>query len=158
MSTCGWSTVADYPASCSDEDDTSSTTSTGSALHYNSSEEAHQPEEKKPSSNSSSKTGQAQVKPTTRFGPGESSSSPRSRRLSRNRSMLDVRSQLLHRTLVEELNKRMFFNTVGAVENIGFRHIPGYGGGGGGGSGAATTSSSSSRGVGGRRNGGKLNN
>jgi WNK lysine deficient protein kinase len=35
--------------------------------------------------------------------------------------MVDMRSQLLHRTLVEELNRRLFFNTVGAVENIGFR-------------------------------------
>jgi WNK lysine deficient protein kinase len=41
--------------------------------------------------------------------------------MSRNRSMVDLRSQLLHRTLVEELNRRLFFNTVGAVENIGFR-------------------------------------
>jgi WNK lysine deficient protein kinase len=44
----------------------------------------------------------------------------------RNRSMVDMRSQLLHRTLVEELNRRMFFNTVAAVENIGFRAPPGY--------------------------------
>ncbi|CAO2145357.1 unnamed protein product [Urochloa humidicola] len=43
------------------------------------------------------------------------------RRMTRNRSMVDMRSQLLHRTLVEELNRRLFFNTVGAVENIGFR-------------------------------------
>ncbi|XP_062202357.1 probable serine/threonine-protein kinase WNK8 [Phragmites australis] len=43
-------------------------------------------------------------------------------RMTRNRSMVDMRSQLLHRTLVEELNRRLFFNTVGAVENIGFRH------------------------------------
>ncbi|PAN15703.1 hypothetical protein PAHAL_3G007100 [Panicum hallii] len=42
-------------------------------------------------------------------------------RMTRNRSMVDMRSQLLHRTLVEELNRRLFFNTVGAVENIGFR-------------------------------------
>jgi WNK lysine deficient protein kinase len=48
-------------------------------------------------------------------------------RMSRNRSMVDMRSQLLHRTLVEELNRRMFFNTVAAVENIGFRMPPGYG-------------------------------
>nr|AAO18444.1 hypothetical protein [Oryza sativa Japonica Group] len=34
--------------------------------------------------------------------------------------MVDMRSQLLHRTLVEELNKRLFFNTVGAVHDIGF--------------------------------------
>ncbi|XP_062182541.1 probable serine/threonine-protein kinase WNK7 isoform X2 [Phragmites australis] len=43
-------------------------------------------------------------------------------RMTRNRSMVDMRSQLLHRTLVEELNRRLFFNTVGAVEDIGFRH------------------------------------
>ncbi|TVU50615.1 hypothetical protein EJB05_01993 [Eragrostis curvula] len=48
-------------------------------------------------------------------------------RLNRNRSMVDMRSQLLHRTLVEELNRRLFFNTVGAVENIGFRAPSGYG-------------------------------
>jgi WNK lysine deficient protein kinase len=48
-------------------------------------------------------------------------------RMSRNRSMVDMRSQLLHRTLVEELNRRMFFNTVAAIENIGFRTPPGYG-------------------------------
>ncbi|XP_042433626.1 probable serine/threonine-protein kinase WNK5 isoform X1 [Zingiber officinale] len=42
------------------------------------------------------------------------------RRLLRNQSMLDLRSQLLHRALVEELNKRMF-KTIGAVENIGFQ-------------------------------------
>ncbi|KAF8671321.1 hypothetical protein HU200_050032 [Digitaria exilis] len=45
----------------------------------------------------------------------------RRRMTRRNRSMVDMRSQLLHRTLVEELNRRLFFNTVGAVENIGFR-------------------------------------
>ncbi|WVZ54805.1 hypothetical protein U9M48_005550 [Paspalum notatum var. saurae] len=43
------------------------------------------------------------------------------RRMTRNRSMVDMRSQLLHRTLVEELNRRLFFNTVGAVESVGFR-------------------------------------
>ncbi|XP_034568415.1 probable serine/threonine-protein kinase WNK7 isoform X1 [Setaria viridis] len=56
----------------------------------------------------------------------------RNNRMTRNRSMVDMRSQLLHRTLVEELNRRLFFNTVGAVEDIGFR-AP-----------AATTTSSSS--------------
>ncbi|KAG6500153.1 hypothetical protein ZIOFF_039992 [Zingiber officinale] len=40
------------------------------------------------------------------------------RRLLRNQSMLDLRSQLLHRALVEELNKRTF-KTICAVENIG---------------------------------------
>ncbi|XP_039146567.1 probable serine/threonine-protein kinase WNK5 isoform X1 [Dioscorea cayenensis subsp. rotundata] len=42
------------------------------------------------------------------------------KRMMRNRSMIDMRSQLLHKNLVEELNKRLF-KTVGAVENIGFR-------------------------------------
>ncbi|CAM0152219.1 unnamed protein product [Urochloa decumbens] len=56
------------------------------------------------------------------------------RRMTRNRSMVDMRSQLLHRTLVEELNRRLFFNTVGAVENIGFRDP------------TTTTNSSSTRG------------
>nr|XP_009410523.2 PREDICTED: probable serine/threonine-protein kinase WNK5 isoform X1 [Musa acuminata subsp. malaccensis] len=41
-------------------------------------------------------------------------------RLTRNRSMVDMRSQLLHRNLVEQLKKRLF-KTVGAVENIGFQ-------------------------------------
>ena len=42
-------------------------------------------------------------------------------RLTRNRSFVDVRSQLLHRTLVEEVHKRRLSKTVGAVENIGFQ-------------------------------------
>ena len=41
--------------------------------------------------------------------------------LMRNQSLIDVRSQLLHRSLVEEVNKRRLFKTVGAVENIGFQ-------------------------------------
>ncbi|CAK9153766.1 unnamed protein product [Ilex paraguariensis] len=45
-------------------------------------------------------------------------------KISRVRSLVDVRSQLLHRTLVEEINKRRLFKTVGAVENIGY-HEPG---------------------------------
>ncbi|KAK2992709.1 hypothetical protein RJ640_025212 [Escallonia rubra] len=44
-----------------------------------------------------------------------------SRKLTRNRSLVDTRSQLLHRSLVEEVNKRRLFKTVGAVENIGFQ-------------------------------------
>lgn len=57
---------------------------------------------------------------------GASSSKPKrvtmdTRRLTRNRSLVDVRSQLLHRSLVEEVNKRRLFKTVGAVENIGFQ-------------------------------------
>ncbi|GFP80532.1 probable serine/threonine-protein kinase wnk4 [Phtheirospermum japonicum] len=42
-------------------------------------------------------------------------------RLMRNRSLVDTRSQMLHRSLVEEVNRRRLFNTVGAVENIGFQ-------------------------------------
>lgn len=45
-----------------------------------------------------------------------------SRRLTRNQSLVDMRSQLLHRSLVEEVNKRRLFKTVGAVENIGFQN------------------------------------
>lgn len=43
--------------------------------------------------------------------------------LNRLNSLVDVRSQLLHRSLVEEMNKRRLFRTVGAVENIGY-HAP----------------------------------
>ncbi|KAJ4970291.1 hypothetical protein NE237_003390 [Protea cynaroides] len=43
------------------------------------------------------------------------------RRALDSRYMIDVRSQLLHRSLVEELNKRRLFKTIGAVENIGFQ-------------------------------------
>ncbi|XP_062081593.1 probable serine/threonine-protein kinase WNK4 [Humulus lupulus] len=42
-------------------------------------------------------------------------------KLMRNRSLVDIRSQLLHRSLVEEVYKRRLFNTIGAVENIGFQ-------------------------------------
>lgn len=42
-------------------------------------------------------------------------------KITRMQSLMDVRSQLLHRTLVEEINKRRMFRTVGAVENIGFQ-------------------------------------
>lgn len=45
-------------------------------------------------------------------------------KLTRIRSLVDVRSQFLHRSLVEEINKRRLFKTVGAVENIGY-HEPG---------------------------------
>lgn len=47
----------------------------------------------------------------------------KSSQLNRLNSHVDVRSQLLHRSLVEEMNKRRLFNTVGAVENIGY-HAP----------------------------------
>ncbi|KAI4353535.1 hypothetical protein L6164_002478 [Bauhinia variegata] len=43
-------------------------------------------------------------------------------RLRRMRSSLDVRSQQLQRSLMEQINKRRMFKTVGAIENIGFQH------------------------------------
>ncbi|CAN4098673.1 unnamed protein product [Withania somnifera] len=43
------------------------------------------------------------------------------RRLTRNTSLVDIRSQLLHKSLMEEVHKRRLFKTVGAVENIGFQ-------------------------------------
>ncbi|KAG7965293.1 hypothetical protein I3843_09G215700 [Carya illinoinensis] len=67
---------------------------------------------------------------TTRFSPAERKSgnncrhydgSNLPRKLTRIRSLVDVRSQLLHRSLVEEINKRRLLKTVGAVENIGFQ-------------------------------------
>ncbi|KAM0999046.1 hypothetical protein ACFX13_005950 [Malus domestica] len=44
-----------------------------------------------------------------------------SRKLMRNRSLGDTRSQLLQRSVVEEVNRRRLFKTVGAVETIGFQ-------------------------------------
>jgi WNK lysine deficient protein kinase len=41
--------------------------------------------------------------------------------LTRNKSLIDMRSQLLHRSLVEKVNKRRLFKTVGAVEDIGYQ-------------------------------------
>lgn len=45
------------------------------------------------------------------------------RKLSRVKSQVDIRSQLLHRSLVEEIHKRRIFKTVGAIENIGFKEF-----------------------------------
>ncbi|KAL8526494.1 hypothetical protein ACS0TY_015625 [Phlomoides rotata] len=71
----------------------------------------------------------------TRFGPEGSMikncnnlnvvdcSSKRKPKLVRSGSMVDIRSQLLQRTLVEEINKLRLFKTVGAVENIGFQQL-----------------------------------
>lgn len=42
-------------------------------------------------------------------------------KLTRNRSLVDARSELLRRAVMEEINKRRLFKTVGAVENIGFQ-------------------------------------
>lgn len=44
-------------------------------------------------------------------------------KLSRIQSFVDLRSQLLHRSLVEEIHKRRLFKTVGSVVNIGFQEI-----------------------------------
>ena len=43
------------------------------------------------------------------------------RKLTKIRSLVDIRSQLLHRSVMAEINKRRLFNTIGAVENIGFQ-------------------------------------
>lgn len=48
-------------------------------------------------------------------------------RLTRIRSYVDVRRQQLQRSLVEEINKRRMFKTVGAIENIGFQNPEGGG-------------------------------
>ncbi|KAJ6696574.1 hypothetical protein OIU85_002970 [Salix viminalis] len=49
-----------------------------------------------------------------------------SRRLTRNRSLVDIRSQLLHRSLVEEVHKRRLSKTVGDVEDVGFQEPAEY--------------------------------
>ena len=43
------------------------------------------------------------------------------RKLTKILSLLDIRSQLLHRSVMAEINKRRLFKTIGAVENIGFQ-------------------------------------
>ncbi|KAK4797123.1 hypothetical protein SAY86_029449 [Trapa natans] len=49
-------------------------------------------------------------------------SSDELREVPRIRSLLDIRSQLLQKSLLEEVSRgRIFVNTVGAVENIGFQ-------------------------------------
>ncbi|KAL7194909.1 hypothetical protein ACSBR1_035173 [Camellia fascicularis] len=42
-------------------------------------------------------------------------------KITRVKSLVDIRSQLLHRSLVEMINKRRLFKTVGAVDNIGYK-------------------------------------
>ncbi|KAL3654777.1 putative serine/threonine-protein kinase wnk5 [Castilleja foliolosa] len=78
----------------------------------------------------------------TRFGPGAGPAqysdifinvadcgSKSQQKMSRTGSWMDIRSQLLHRSLVEEINKRRLFKTVGAVEHIGFQEPGSYSGG-----------------------------
>ena len=65
----------------------------------------------------------AKARKSTRFCPADrrKCGSNLPPKLTRMRSLVDVRSQLLHRSLVEEINKRRLFKTVGAIENIGFQ-------------------------------------
>jgi WNK lysine deficient protein kinase len=48
-------------------------------------------------------------------------------RLTRINSCLDVKKQQLQRSLMEEIQKRRMFNTVSAIENIGFQNPEGDG-------------------------------
>ncbi|XP_022761409.1 probable serine/threonine-protein kinase WNK5 [Durio zibethinus] len=43
------------------------------------------------------------------------------RKLTKIRSLVDIRSRLLHRYVMAEINKMRLFKTIGAVENIGFQ-------------------------------------
>lgn len=47
------------------------------------------------------------------------------RKLTKIRSLVDIRSQLLHRSVVAQINKRRLFKTIGAMENIGFQEPAG---------------------------------
>lgn len=83
----------------------------------------------------------AKTSKCTRFGPEGSTtrncnnfnavgcSPKRQQKMVRTGSLVDIRSQLLHRTLVEEINKRRLFKTVGAVEHIGYHDIGDFSGG-----------------------------
>ncbi|TYI60844.1 hypothetical protein E1A91_D10G132100v1 [Gossypium mustelinum] len=44
-------------------------------------------------------------------------------KLTKVRSLVDVRSKLLHQMVMAEINKRRLFKTVGAVENIGYQEL-----------------------------------
>ncbi|XP_031384658.1 probable serine/threonine-protein kinase WNK5 isoform X2 [Punica granatum] len=60
--------------------------------------------------------------PDDQSGAHHSCSNHKHRGVPRIRSMVDIRRQLLHKSLVEDvINKRRMFKTVGAVENIGFQ-------------------------------------
>ncbi|CAL5211165.1 unnamed protein product [Lathyrus oleraceus] len=51
----------------------------------------------------------------------------RCKRLTRINSCVDVRRQQLQRSLMEEMQKRRMFNTVDAIENVGFQNLEGDG-------------------------------
>ncbi|XP_042489119.1 probable serine/threonine-protein kinase WNK4 [Macadamia integrifolia] len=125
------------------DDDTSSQSSAHSGkysnLNYNSGNDIHdfdiRPRRKEHQHHHLPHPSVAATHKSTRFCPEENSRrshrsgtnscnrGPNScdRRTLDSRYMIDVRSQLLHRSLVEELNKRRLFKTIGAVENIGFQ-------------------------------------
>lgn len=58
----------------------------------------------------------------SKYGTDDDDDDGRNLRMPRVRSLVDLRSQLLHRSLVEEINRRRLFKTVGAVENVGYHH------------------------------------
>lgn len=104
-------------------DDTSSQSSTHSEkysnwAYYSADEHEH---EHVVSPKRLGQTGNAGMVSPSRFYPGQNSATGQVPRLTRNRSLVDTRSQLLHRSLVDEVNRRRLFKTVDAVENIGFR-------------------------------------
>ncbi|TYH36762.1 hypothetical protein ES332_D13G287200v1 [Gossypium tomentosum] len=128
------------------DDDTSSQSSSHSGIYSNFSYlsgDDHNPDMSP--TTTARKHVSSRIHNSTRFWPGESSRSGLSigsskgleshaacsskhtrllmgnRKLTRNRSLVDIRSQLLHRSLVEEVSKRRLFKTVGAVEDIGFQ-------------------------------------
>ncbi|KAE8726704.1 hypothetical protein F3Y22_tig00006507pilonHSYRG00083 [Hibiscus syriacus] len=43
------------------------------------------------------------------------------RKLTKIRSLVDIRRKLLHQSVMAEINKRRLFKTIGAVENIGYQ-------------------------------------
>ncbi|WOL18010.1 hypothetical protein Cni_G26803 [Canna indica] len=125
----------------SDDDDMSSTHSGKySSMNYTSGNEQesemsfhHRETQPTEDRNNLDKSSKEDTSLTKEFGkkctisvPGSSGTSPSQkladkRRLTRNRSMVDMRSQLLHRNFVDHLKKRLF-KTVGSVEQIGFQN------------------------------------
>ncbi|KAK8556542.1 hypothetical protein V6N13_064565 [Hibiscus sabdariffa] len=47
------------------------------------------------------------------------------RKLTKICSLVDIRSKLLHQSVMAEINKRRLFKTIGAVENIGYQKVSG---------------------------------
>lgn len=104
-------------------DDTSSQSSTHSEkysnwAYYSADEHEH---EHVVSPRRLGQTGNEDTVSPSRFYPGKKLVTGQTPRLTRNRSLVDTRSQQLHRSLVDEVNRRRLFKTVDAVENIGFR-------------------------------------